>query len=952
MNFRFRAVSTAAFAFCLSATVFANPDTPTAANYAKLPMSFEPNQGQADSQFRFLARGSGYTLLLSPTEADLGLRSASAGSSTRAKDPGDPSATNGVNTPDPLAILRLRFLGGNAAAQIEGLDEQPGVSNYYIGNDPAKWRTNVPHFSRVRYKNLYPGIDIVYYGNQGRLEYDFIVSPGANPSAIALAFDGAGKMKINLAGDLVISTSGGEVYLHKPAIYQEVAGKRHPVSGGFVADATRKVGFHVAKYDTGRPLIIDPVLVYSTYLGGTGDDKALAIAVDNAGNAYVTGYTISLNFPTINAARNFCGDNGICDLYTDPTLQFGPVSDAFVAKIDTTKSGANSLIYSTFLGGGPEFILLNNANIAIGSGADQGNAIAVDASGNAYVTGNTGSFDFPIIGAIPRPGVACTGSGTFFPLPCFVSDAFVSKFDPSGALVYSTPLGGRVGPLCGSSHACSDFAGNILTSGFGIGEDSANGIAVDNAGNAYVIGSTDSIDFVTTAGGFQTVLSAASGNGAAFLVKIDTTKSGIDSLVYSSYFGATNNFSTHIGTAITLDSANNVYVAGTLRVGLDSVPTTNGVLQTAADSGFVAKFDLTQSGSASLLYSTYFPLGPAREPGFIEPGLSGIAVDKADNVYVTGIYDNALSFPLTTGAYDSCAAVGPSDCGMGIFLSKLNATGSALIYSARLGGDVFDEDFIPQPGGIAVDSNGNAYITGAADYGDIAGVNGGPNVAAPFPGSPLVGNCEASGTHCFGAAYVTMLNPQGTAIVYSNLLSGGDTDCTVGVNTYGHGVAVDSAGNAYFAGGACSSSRFPSNFPTTPNAFQPSIGSLNPAFDAYVLKLGPVCATDISSSVSVTRSGYSYNPLSRRYAQTVTLKNNSGSPIAGPISLALDGLTANATLFNPAGTTACAVPLGSPYVTVAGPLAPGSSASVVLQFTDPMKTGFNYSTRVLAGAQP
>jgi hypothetical protein len=951
MNFRFRVVSSAAFALCLSSMAFANPNTPTAANYAKLPLSFEPNQGQADSQFKFLARGSGYTLLLSPAEAALGLRSSTASTSKHAKDPGSPSATNGVNTPDPYAILRLRFLGANTSAQIDGLDRQLGVSNYYIGNDPAKWRTSVPHFSRLLYKNLYPGIDLVFYGNQGRLEYDFIVSPGANPSAIALAFEGAGKMKINPGGDLVIGTTGGEVCLHKPAIYQEAAGKRHPVSGGFVVDGAHKVGFHVAKYNTGKPLIIDPVLVYSTYLGGTGDDKALAIAVDNAGNAYVTGYTVSFDFPTMNAARNFCGDNGVCDLYTDPTLQFGPVSDAFVAKIDTTKSGANSLIYSTFLGGGPEFIVLNNANTAIGSGADQGNAIAVDASGNAYVAGNTGSFDFPSIGAIPRPGVDCIGSGTVFPLPCFVSDAFVSKFDPSGALVYSTPLGGHIGPLCGPLHACFD-AGNILTSGFGVGEDSANGIAVDNAGNAYVIGSTDSNDFVTTAGAFQTVLSAASGNGAAFLVKIDTTKSGIDSLVYSSYFGATNNFFNFIGSAIALDSANNVYVTGTLRLGLDSVPTTNGVLQTAADSGFVAKFDLTQSGSASLLYSTYFPLGPAREPGFIEPGLTGIAVDKANNVYVTGIYDNALSFPLTTGAYDSCVAVGPSDCGMGVFVSKLNATGSALIYSARLGGDVFDEDFIPQPGGIALDSNDNAYITGAADYGDIAGANGGPNVAAPFPGSPLVGDCEASGTHCFGAAYVTMLNPQGTSIVYSNLLSGGNTDCTVGVNTYGHGVAVDSAGNAYFAGGACSSSRFPSNFPTTPNAFQRSIGSFNPAFDAYVLKLGPVCATDVSSSVTVTRSGYSYNFITKRFIQTITLKNNSASPIAGPISLVLDGLTANATLFNSAGTTGCAVPLGSPYVSTTGPLAPGSSTSVVLQFTDPTRTGFSYSTRVLAGVQP
>ncbi len=302
MNFRFRAVATATFALCLSATTFANPNTPAAAKYAKLPMSFEPNQGQADSQFKFLARGSGYTILLSPTEADLGLRSSSPDSSIHANDRGVLSSANGVNTPNSYATLRLRFLGANTSAQIEGLDEQPGVSNYYVGNDPTKWRTNVPHFSRVRYKNLYPGIDFVYYGNQSQLEHDFILAPGADPSKIRLRVDGAEKISFDADGNLLLDVLGGTLRFSKPFIYQQSnAETKTPVKGRFVRRGPSKIGFRVLAYNRKQPLVIDPILAYASYLGGSGTDNAFAVTSDNAGSVYLTGSTTSTDFPMKNA---------------------------------------------------------------------------------------------------------------------------------------------------------------------------------------------------------------------------------------------------------------------------------------------------------------------------------------------------------------------------------------------------------------------------------------------------------------------------------------------------------------------------------------------------------------------------------------------------------------------------------------------------------------------------
>ncbi len=252
--------------------------------YGKLPLSFEANQGQTDSRVDFLSRGSGYTLFLTPAEAVLALRK---GSAEAKKAPAVPPA-----------VVRMKLVGANPSPQASGLEELPGKSNYFLGNDPSKWRTNVPRYAKVSYKDVYPGVDLVYYGNQRQLEYDLVVSPGTDPDAIALSFEGVERLRIDARGDLVLNTSGGEIRQHKPLVYQELDGIRREIAGSYVLSGGRQVGFQVAAYDAGQPLVIDPVLVYSTYLGSASFDSGKDIAVNSSGNAYVTGQTGSTNFPT------------------------------------------------------------------------------------------------------------------------------------------------------------------------------------------------------------------------------------------------------------------------------------------------------------------------------------------------------------------------------------------------------------------------------------------------------------------------------------------------------------------------------------------------------------------------------------------------------------------------------------------------------------------------------
>ena len=674
-------------------------------------MQFEANLGLTDSEVKFIARGAGYTVFLTPTEAVLVLR------------PTEPSEGNhgpvlpgldlrSPRQPEPKAsperdttVVRLGLVGANPNPEVAGVEPLPGKVNYFRGNDPRKWRTGIPTYAKVRYRGVYAGVDVVYYGAQRQLEYDFVVAPGADPTRIRLAVTGAEALGVDGAGDLLLKTATGALRLHKPLIYQGMGSARREVDGGYVVIGKDRVGFRVAAYDAGKPLVIDPVLSYSTYLGGgLADIGYYGIAVDSAGNAYVTGSTVSSNFPTANplqptlngsndafvAKLNATGSALVYATYLggsdydagygiavdsagnayvtgityssnfptanplQPTLNGS--NDAFVAKLNATGS---ALVYATYLGGSDVYSCDEYGCYAEG---DFGKGIAVDSAGNAYVTGTTTSFDFPTANAL-RPWF----SG-------YIRDAFVAKLNATGsALVYATYLGGS-------------------------GDDTGQGIAVDSAGNAYVTGGTTSFDFPTAhplqprLGGFIT---------NAFVAKIDAAGT---ELVYSTYLGGSQPCGYYLygdlGFGIAVDSAGNAYVAG-VASSLD-FPTVNAFqprLRGCRDA-FVAK--LNAVGSA-LVYSTY--LG-----GSGDDASEGIAVDSAGNAYVTGS-TRSSDFPLVNAMR---LWSGSSDA----FVAKLNATGTALVYSTYMGGSADDMGL-----GIAVDGAGNTYVTGFTDSSNFPSVN-------------------------------------------------------------------------------------------------------------------------------------------------------------------------------------------------------------------------------------
>ncbi|HET7840380.1 MAG TPA: SBBP repeat-containing protein, partial [Terriglobia bacterium] len=370
--------------------------------YGKLPLSFEANQGQTDPRVKFLSRGAGYAFFLTGDEAVLALEGGSQDSGFRSQ--GSKNGKGESPTPNHEsrvpAVLRMKLLGANASAQASGLEELPGKSNYFIGNDPQKWRTDVPNYGKVRFADVYPGIDLVYYGNQGQLEYDWVFQPGADPRTVRFAVSGADKIGVSERGDLEIQTATGTLRFLKPVVYQEDGARaeadahhlslatRHSVDGRFVLLAKNQIGFRVAKYDQSKPLVIDPVLSFSTFLGGSDEDWIFPMALDASDNIYVSGNTVSTDFPTTAGVYDTtCGTDGNCNPNTSGVLR----RDTFVTKMNST---GTSLVYSTFLGG---------------SGADIARGLALDSSGNAYVTGYTLSADFPT-----TAGAYSTAAGTLF----------------------------------------------------------------------------------------------------------------------------------------------------------------------------------------------------------------------------------------------------------------------------------------------------------------------------------------------------------------------------------------------------------------------------------------------------------------------------------------------------------------------------------------------------------
>jgi len=769
-------IATVVVQFPMSSVKKTNPDanlTESARHrvvesYGKLPLSFEANQGQADSSVRFLSRGNGYSLFLTSTEAVLTLkpsrdRKGAVRQHGLQKKPGPlasargsvwfsaPSVESEDEEPEVGAVLRLKLAGANPTAQPAGLEELPGKNNYFIGNDPAKWQTNVPTYAKVKYGDVYPGIDLVYYGNQRQLEYDLVVAPGADPKAIRFDIQGAEKLEIDTQGNLVLHAADGQVDLHKPLVYQQRDGERREIPGEFVLLGKNAAGFQVAAYDRTKPLVIDPTLVYSTYLGGSLEDIGYGIAVDSSGNAYVAGRADSNNFPTATPLQG--KNNGL--------------SNAFVAKLNP---GGTALLYSTFLGG---------------SGTDRAYGLAIDSAGTAYVVGRTSSSNFPT--SAPRQA---TLNGSV--------DAFVTRLNASGsALVFSTYLGGS-------------------------GNDIGYGIAVDSSGNAYVTGATDSMNFPTVSNAFQTSLGGAFFN--AFVTKLNSTGT---TLVYSTYLGGAEGDQ---GFGIAADSSGNAYVTGITYS--TAFPTVNpirnvlggGTCGTTPNTGpcpdaFVTK--LNPTGSA-LVYSTYLG-GNNGEQG------AGIAVDSSGNAYVVG-FTSSTTFPTTSNSIQSLYGGGSVDA----FVSKLNPAGSALVYSTFLGGAGLD-----QGNGIAVDSSGNAYVTGLTG-------------STAFPTLNPFQQRRGSIT-----AFVSKLNPAGSAMVYSTYLGGSAQDV-------GQAVAVDASGNVYVTG-ATDSNDFPTMTPvqsglvggtcgTAPNTF--------PCDDVFIVKItdaNPVPVLSALSPTTTTAGGDAFN---------------------------------------------------------------------------------------------
>lgn len=553
-----------------------------ASSFGKLPLSFEANRGQTDPRVQFLARGQGYTLFLLPTEAVLSLASPST------------VETNRVRT-----ALRMKLLATSSLAHMAGLNELPSKSHYFIGSDPKKWRINVLTYDQVRQKDIYPGIDLIYYGKGRQLEYDFIVSPGADPRVITLAFEGQQEMRIDASGDLLLETGAGQVQLRKPAIYQEHNGRRHPVEGSYVLrDKSNQVGIEVQAYDRSKPLTIDPILVYSTYLGGSNQDFPSGIKVDTAGNAYVTGSTNSSNFPTTAGS-----------LHPSQAGSF----DIFVTKLNPA---GNGLVYSTYLGG---------------SGNDFSTGIALDASESVYITGQTGSTNFP------------TTPGAFQPtLSGGPADAFVVKLAANGSsLTYSTYVGGT-------------------------SQDQANAITVDGSGNAYITGSGQA-NFPATASAFSTTFIA--NDAEIFVTKLNALGTG---LLYSTAIPGAHP-ATDTGRAIVVDAGGNAYVSGVTRAALGTAGAFQTSYQGGGSDGFVLK--LNPTGSA-LVWATNLGSNGLDEA-------NSLAIDLAGNVYVTGAVHGS-NFPTTTGALQTTFA-GGGGANSDTFVTKINSTGTTLVYSTYLG---------------------------------------------------------------------------------------------------------------------------------------------------------------------------------------------------------------------------------------------------------------------------
>jgi Beta-propeller repeat len=685
-------------------------------NYGQLPLHFEANQGQTDSQVKFLARSSGSTLFLTSNEVLLRLQQADkqprtfiAGQWAEAKrpKPGSFAAAGGAMRP-PQRLLRLRLADANPAAQVMGVEELPGKTHYLFGNDATRWRTHIPTYGQVHYRNVFPGIDLFLRGHQQQLEYIFVVAPGADPRRIALVFaemDAASRrqaLQLDADGHLRPRMSPNAWYLGAPRVFQDVDGGKRDVAavyrlrpviletGG--GEENTRIDVHVDSYDASKPLMVTLGLAYSTYLGGGDAEIGVGIAVDSSGHAYITGSTSSADFPKWPMSSQPIPDSS---------------GDVFVTKLNPT---GTALIYSMFLGG---------------SESDGGTSIAVDDAGHAYVTGRTSSLDFPATPAAFQPEFG-GGSEDFF------SDGFVAKLTADGSgLVYASYLGGSEDDLgtdiavhtAGYAYvtgqtSSTDFptTPDTLQSMFGGGfldafvakidvdgstlvyasylggssDDAGRSVAVDAIGSAYIVGDTDSEDFPTGEG---PSLPPFSGASDAFVAKIDVEGAA---LLRVTYIGGRDS---DFGAAVALDADNYIYVTGSTFS--RDLPITTGSFQADFGGGFLDAFVAKlQPDGAELIYVSYLG-GSADDVG------DAMAVDTTGHAYVTGLTEST-DFP-TRDAMQSAFA-GSFDA----FVTKVAPDGAALVYSTYLGGSAGDRGFA-----IAVDAQSRVYVTGLTESTDF-----------------------------------------------------------------------------------------------------------------------------------------------------------------------------------------------------------------------------------------
>ena len=658
-----------------------------ARSYGTLPLSFEQNQGQADPRVRFVSEGRGYAISFRADGADFLLSKAShgAGISYPAELHRKVKSHNRTLRSD---LLRLRLVAGTTPA-ISGENRLPGTVNYFIGNDPAKWHAGVPTFEQVRYTGVYPGINLVYYGNRGRVEFDFELAAGSGPKVIRFRLDGSRALKVDPQGNLVVIAPNGSVSFRKPVVYQPtdpltVKNGKHLVAGSFRVCADHTVRFALEHYDHTKPLIIDPILNYSTYFG---QGSAAQVAVDSAGEVYVTGWA-DKGFPTT--------ANGFQASQENPHV--GKMTP-YVAKFNST---GTALLYSTYLSG---------------SGYDIANSIALDAAGNAYVAGAATSTDFPITpGALQTTNKATSATGK--------DTGFVAVLNSAGTgLIYSTYLGGST--QSGVTSIAVDSSANAYVTGFtydpdfpitagayqiapvkkqaadaysgfisklnsagtgllystylsGASLDSAEAIALDLAGDAYVTGYTYSLDFPITPGAFQQTNNAL--NGTAFVTEINPSGTG---LAYSTYLGGSFR---EEALAIAVDASGSAYVTG--NTSSAGFPVTPGVFQPALNTkyglsanSFITKFN---SAGTALIYSTFLGGSNSGYGGSEDYG-TGIAVDAQGNATVTGDTDG-LDFPVTTGAFQTQNLAELNSAEPATFLTRINPTATALLYSTFLSG--------------------------------------------------------------------------------------------------------------------------------------------------------------------------------------------------------------------------------------------------------------------------